>query len=210
MSRAGMKPPDPGATALPTSAEGAAEAHRLRAAIDRGETGDKVAFPDPAAAPLGTDDEAAGTSSLPGNKGISTMNIRDIMTTQVELIGPDTPLAQAAKKMRDADIGALPVGENDRLVGMVTDRDITIRAVADGRDPNTTPVREALSGHTVYIFDDQSTEDAARLMAERQIRRLPVLNRDKRLVGIVALADLARESGDDSTTGRATRGVSQP
>lgn len=210
MSRAGTKAPDPAAAASSSSAAGAAETHRLRAAIDRGETGDKVAFPDPAAAPLGTDDEAAGTGPLLPRKGISTMNIRDIMTTQVELIGPDTPLAQAAKKMRDADIGALPVGENDRLVGMVTDRDITIRAVADGRDPNTTPVREALSGHTVYIFDDQSTDDAARLMAERQIRRLPVLNRDKRLVGIVALADLARESGDDSTTGRATRGVSQP
>ena len=190
--------------------KGAAHAHRLKAAIDRGETGDKVAFPDPAAAPLGTDDEAAGTGPLAHPKGHSTMNIRDIMTTQVELVGPDTSLAQAAQKMRDADIGALPVGENDRLVGVVTDRDITIRAVAEGRDPNTTPVRDALSGHAIYVFDDQSTEEAARVMAERQVRRLPVLNRDKRLVGIVALADLARESGDDSLTAHAAKGVSRP
>lgn len=189
---------------------GAAHVHRLKAAIDRGETGDKVAFPDPAAAPLGTDDEAAGTGPLLEPKGHSTMNIRDIMTTQVELVGPDTSLAQAAQKMRDADIGALPVGENDRLVGVVTDRDITIRAVAEGRDPNTTPVRDALSGHALYVFDDQSTEDAARMMADRQVRRLPVLNRGKRLVGIVALADLAREGGNDSLTAHAAKGVSRP
>lgn len=203
-------------TDAPGTDSGAAHVHRLKAAINRGETGDKVAFPDPAAAPLGTDDEAAGIgphpqlAPHPQLEGHSTMSIRDIMTTQVELIGPDTSLAQAARKMRDADIGALPVGENDRLVGMVTDRDITVRAVAEGRDPNTTPVREALSAHTIYIFDDQSTDEAARMMAEQQVRRLPVLNRDKRLVGIVALADLACEGGDDSLTARAAKGVSQP
>jgi CBS domain-containing protein len=111
--------------------------------------------------------------------------------------------------MRDGDFGLLPIGENDRLVGTVSDRDITIRAVAAGKDPNRTPVREAMSEGIVYCFEDQSVEEAAALMGEKQIRRLPVLNRDKRLVGIVALGDLAVDRNADEDAGEALSEISQ-
>jgi CBS domain-containing protein len=122
------------------------------------------------------------------------MRIREVMTTDVELTNPDASLKEAAMAMRDGDFGALPVGENDRLVGMLTDRDMTVRAVAEGTDPNSTTVRDAMSQGIDYCFDDDPVEDAAKLMSSKQIRRLPVLNHDKRLVGIVALRDLAVES----------------
>jgi CBS domain-containing protein len=122
------------------------------------------------------------------------MQIREVMSTDVELTNPDASLKEAAMAMRDGDFGALPVGENDRLVGMLTDRDMTVRAVAEGKDPNSTTVRDAMSKGIDYCFEDDPVEDAAKLMSTRQIRRLPVLNHDKRLVGIVALKDLAVES----------------
>src|SRR5918992_3308234 len=118
------------------------------------------------------------------------MQIREVMSTDVELTNPDASLKEAAAAMRDGDFGALPVGENDRLVGMLTDRDMTVRAVAEGKDPNSTTVRDAMSQGIDYCFDDDPVEDAAKLMSSKQIRRLPVLNHDKRLVGIVALKDL--------------------
>lgn len=114
------------------------------------------------------------------------MKIRDIMTTDVELVHPDTLLRDAAQKMRDADTGFLPVGEDDRLVGALTDRDITIRAVAEGHDPKVVRVREAMGAGVVYCFEDQDSSEAAELMANNDIRRLPVLNSDKRLVGVVS------------------------
>jgi CBS domain-containing protein len=136
------------------------------------------------------------------------MQIREIMTRSVELIDPNTRIKDAAERMRDDNIGALPVGENDRLVGMVTDRDLAVRAVAAGRAPTTTAVREVMSEKVFYCFEDNSLEDAARVMAEHQVHRLPVLNRDKRLVGIVALADLARTS--DAAAREAICGISEP
>jgi CBS domain-containing protein len=119
------------------------------------------------------------------------MQIREIMTPDVEVIRPDDTLRTAAKMMADYDVGALPIGENDRLVGMITDRDITVRGVAQGRDPEKTTVREAMSGRVLYCFEDDDIAEVARKVGDWQVRRLPVLNREKRLVGIVSLGDLA-------------------
>ncbi|MBV9017896.1 MAG: CBS domain-containing protein [Alphaproteobacteria bacterium] len=118
------------------------------------------------------------------------MKIAELMTPDVEVIGPDDTLHTAAKMMADLDAGILPVGENDRLVGMITDRDITVRAVAEGRDPEKTTVRDAMSDQVRYCFDDEDPQQVAQKMGALQVRRLPVLNRDKRLVGIVSLGDL--------------------
>jgi CBS domain-containing protein len=119
------------------------------------------------------------------------MQIREIMTPDVELVRPDDTVQTAAKMMADYDVGSLPVGENDRLVGMITDRDITIRGVAEARDPAKTTVRDVMSNRVLYCFEDDGTGEVARKMGEWQVRRLPVLNREKRLVGIVSLGDLA-------------------
>src|SRR5262252_10384553 len=124
------------------------------------------------------------------------MQLKEIMTPGVEVIAPEATIREAAEKMRHLDIGPLPVCDGERLVGMLTDRDITVRAVADGRDPVTTQVREVMTSDIVYGFDDQDVQDAARLMEQYQIRRLPVLNRSKDLVGIVALGDLAVHPGN--------------
>jgi CBS domain-containing protein len=110
--------------------------------------------------------------------------------------------------MRDENIGALPVGENDHLIGMVTDRDIVVRAVTQDSPPGNMAVRDVMSEHVYYCFEDDDVDRAAQVMAEHQVRRLPVLNRDKRLVGIVALADLGRSGGD--TAKKALEGVSEP
>ena len=112
--------------------------------------------------------------------------------------------------MRRLDIGPLPVCDGDRLIGMLTDRDITIRAVAEGYDPNTTTVREAMTPDIAYCFDDQEVQDAVQLMERYQIRRLPILNRDKRLVGMVSLGDLAVSSGDQTRVGETLKHVSEP
>jgi CBS domain-containing protein len=139
------------------------------------------------------------------------MRLRDIMTPKPECIGPDDTLQEAASRMRDLDVGPLPVcGADDRLAGMITDRDITVRAVAEGKDPKTTRVREAMSEGIVYGFEDQEVDDAARLMEQRQIRRLAVLDHDKRLVGIVSLGDLAVEGGDRAKAGEILQEVSEP
>ena len=113
------------------------------------------------------------------------------MTAHARCVGPDNTLVEAAGLMRELDVGSLPVCDNDRLAGMVTDRDLALRGVADGRDPNTTAIRDVMSPGIVYVFADQPVEEVARLMEERQIRRVPVLNREKRLVGIVSLGDIA-------------------
>jgi CBS domain-containing protein len=119
------------------------------------------------------------------------MNVKDIMSRDVKLASPEDSLQKAAQMMAQIDAGGLPVGENDRLVGMLTDRDITLRAVAKGKSPAECKVREVMSSDIKYIFEDESLDDAARNMSELQVRRLPVLSRDKRLVGIVALGDIA-------------------
>lgn len=138
------------------------------------------------------------------------MQLKKIMTADVEVIRPDSSIADAAKKMRSLDVGSLPVCDGERLVGMITDRDITIRATADGRDPNNTLVRDCMSPEIVYCFEDQSAEEAERLMQEKQIRRLPVLTRDKQLAGIIALGDLATKTDDVQQVGRTVREISEP
>src|SRR5262245_20333058 len=119
------------------------------------------------------------------------MHINEVMTRQVRIASPDDTVQEAANIMHECDFGLLPIGENDRLVGMLSDRDITVRAVAQGLSPGTCKVRDVMSANVKYIYEDESIEDAARNMSELQIRRLPVLSRDKRLVGIVSLGDLA-------------------
>ena len=131
------------------------------------------------------------------------------MTAHARCVGPENTLVEAAGLMRELDVGALPVCEDDRLAGMVTDRDIAVRGVADGRDPNTTPIRDVMSPGIVYAFADQAVEDVARMMEERQIRRVPVVNREKRLVGIVSLGDIAISS-NPAFSGMALRDVSEP
>jgi CBS domain-containing protein len=132
------------------------------------------------------------------------MKVRELMTPEVEVIAPDDTLHTAAQMMADLDVGALPVGENDRLVGMISDRDITVRAVAKGCDPDKTTVRNAMSEHIRFCFEDDDTNEVANKMGQWQVRRLPVLNRDKRLVGIVSLGDLAiggaAEDGKEALT----------
>jgi CBS domain-containing protein len=137
------------------------------------------------------------------------MQLKDVMTTKVQLTDPTTKIREAAVSMRDGDFGLLPVGANDRLVGTITDRDITVRAVAEGKDPNTTAVSDVMSEGIHYCFEDQEVEEAARLMSKAQVRRLPVLNRDKRLVGIVALGDLAIEARSGGPASEALSGVSK-
>jgi CBS domain-containing protein len=136
------------------------------------------------------------------------MKVSEAMTPQVDIIDPNAAVRDAACRMRDDNVGALPVGENDRLIGMVTDRDIVVRGVAENRQGGTTSVRDVMSERVYYCFEDDDVEQAARIMAEHQVRRLPVLNRAKRLVGIVALADLAMAPGEASH--HALQGVSEP
>ena len=140
------------------------------------------------------------------------MQVKEVMTRGAECISPDATLQEAARKMKDLDVGPLPVcGDNDRLVGMLTDRDITVRAVAEGKDPRTTKVRDAMTEGVTYCFEDDDVAEAARLMREKQVRRLVVLNRDKRLAGIVSLGDLAVQTGgDQQVAGKTLEGVSQP
>lgn len=138
------------------------------------------------------------------------MQVRECMTTGVKIINPDMTLREAAGLMREEDTGFLPVGENDRLVGSLTDRDITVRAVCEGKDPNTAKVREAMSEHIVYCFDDQDTGEAAEIMGEKQIRRLAVLNHDKRLVGVISLGDISGRARDQEAAENALEGISHP
>jgi CBS domain-containing protein len=137
------------------------------------------------------------------------MKVSDVMTRDVEIASPDDDLQTAAQMMRDIDTGALPVGENDRLVGMITDRDIAVRAVAEGKAPKECRVREVMSGEVHYCFEDEEVAAVADKMAQLQVRRLPVLDRNKRLVGIASLGDLATEAKDQAPA-KALHGISQP
>jgi CBS domain-containing protein len=137
------------------------------------------------------------------------MKLKEIMTHDVEVIHPDDSLQTAAQKMRDRDIGFLPVCDGDRLIGTVTDRDMIVRVIAEGRDPTTIIGRNLATTPVIYCFEDQSVDEAARIMQENQIRRLVILNRDKRLVGVVSLGDLARNRPADRS-GEVLQSVSEP
>ena len=136
------------------------------------------------------------------------MKVAEIMNTDVFLTAPNRSIREAAETMQRMDVGSLPVGDGDRLIGMVTDRDIAIRAVARGLNADT-PGREVISQEIPDSYDDQDVDDVARKMADLQVRRLPVINRDKRLVGFVSLADFAH-GADNGATGELVRGVATP
>jgi len=125
------------------------------------------------------------------------MLIREAMTPHAEWIGPDISLAETARMMRDKNIGCLPIGEHDRLVGMITDRDLACRAVADGADPHSTKARAIMTKGITWCFEDESLDEAVQRMGEKQIHHMPVLNRDKRMVGILSLSDLALRGPQD-------------
>ncbi|MCF6112985.1 CBS domain-containing protein [Mesorhizobium muleiense] len=136
------------------------------------------------------------------------MRISECMTRKVQVASPDQSLRDAARVMADLDAGVLPVGENERLVGMITDRDIAVRGIAEGRGPDT-KIRDVMSAEVQCCFDDQDVGDALQNMRELKVRRMPVISRDRRLVGIVSLGDLAT-NGEPAWAGEALGGISQP
>ncbi len=136
--------------------------------------------------------------------------LKELMTPSVEIISPNATAADAARKMMDLDVGAIPVCDGEKLLGMVTDRDLVLRVMAIGRDPVQARVSEAMTGGLVYCFEDDDSEVAAEIMADKQIRRLPVLSRTKRLVGIVSIGDLVIDGLDPQTSGAVLRDVSDP
>jgi CBS domain-containing protein len=144
------------------------------------------------------------------------MRVAQAMTPNVEIANPDDTIEHAAQLMAQLDVGALPVGENDHLIGMLTDRDITIRVAAMGKAPSHTRVRDAMTAEIRYCFEDEDLDHVARNMGDQQVRRLPVVTRDKRLVGILSLGDIALQSGGERAgeavgvcRGRADNTISQ-
>jgi CBS domain-containing protein len=135
-------------------------------------------------------------------------DIREVMTSKLCSIDADKPVSYAAKMLRDEDVGLAPIVEGEILVGTLTDRDIAIRVVAEGRDPETTKVRDVASTDLVTVDPQQDLDEALRLMAQHQVRRIPVVEEDGRLVGIVAQADIARQA-DDRATGEVVEQISQ-
>jgi CBS domain-containing protein len=135
--------------------------------------------------------------------------LKDLMSRDVKVISPDMTIGEAAKKMRDGDFGMMPVGEHDRMIGTISDRDIAIRAVAEGKEAGT-KVRDVMSEGIIWVYEDDSVEQVATIMSKHQVRRLPVVNRDKRLVGIVALGDFAVESSEIQPAAKALSEISKP
>ena len=141
------------------------------------------------------------------------MQIREVMTERPEIIRSDAAAREAAAKMRDLDVGSLPVCDGKKLEGMLTDRDIAVRLVAEGRDPSRTKVNEVMTSGVTYCFDDQTVEEAATIMEAHQIRRLPILNHDKELVGVLSLGDVAvrtHGSEDGTLADEALKNISEP
>jgi CBS domain-containing protein len=136
------------------------------------------------------------------------MKVSEVMTREVQTISPDQPVQEAANFMLSADAGSIPVTDGDRLIGMITDRDIAVRGIAKGYGPET-PVRDLMTDDLVVVRLDEDCEEAANKMSEAQVRRLPVVDEQERLCGIVSLGDLARET-DSETAEQALEGVSQP
>jgi CBS domain-containing protein len=138
------------------------------------------------------------------------MQIRDIMTPSVETVRPDDSLQAAAVRMKTLDVGILPVFDGEQVVGVLTDRDITVNATADGTQPTETAVKDVMTPDVIYCFEDQPVETAAALMEEKKIRRLVVLNREKRLAGMLSIGDIANRTGDSIATGQVIEKVSEP
>ena len=137
------------------------------------------------------------------------MQLKKMMTPEVERLPKDASIQEVAQKMKALDVGMIPVYDGDRLVGMVTDRDITLRVVAEGRDAASTPAHMVMTPEVIYCFEDQTVDEAAQVMEQHQIRRLIVLNRHNRLVGIVALGDLATHRRSKKVAGEALSEISR-
>lgn len=137
------------------------------------------------------------------------MQLKELMTPEVERVPKDASAQEVAQKMRSLDIGMIPVYDGDRLVGMVTDRDLALRVVAEGHDVAQTPAHTVMTPEVIYCYEDQNVEDAAEVMEQQQIRRLIVLNRNKRLVGIVSLGDLATHQRSKKVAGKALSEISK-
>ncbi len=135
--------------------------------------------------------------------------LKDLMSSDVQFVSPDMRIEEAAKKMRDGNFGMLPVAENDHMIGAISDRDIVVRAIAKGLGADT-KVRDVMSEGIAWAYEDDSVEQAAKIMSERQVRRLPVVNRAKRLVGIVALGDFAVQSTEIRPAAQALTEISKP
>lgn len=138
------------------------------------------------------------------------MQLRDVMTQPALYVSPSTPIGEAASVMRAKDIGMLLVTDNGKLVGTVTDRDIVIRGIAEGLDPRVAETKDVMTDRMLYCFDDQNTEEAAQVMEDAQVRRLAILDRNKKLVGVVSLGDLAVRSDDEALSGEVMKHVAAP
>lgn len=138
------------------------------------------------------------------------MKLRDVMTPDVEIISPNNTVFEAATKMRELDVGVLPVCDGDRLRGMITDRDIVVHGLANRRNPDQAKVSDVMTKGVIYCYEDEDVRDAINLMREHQIRRLIILDRNKRLCGIVSLGDIAIESGGGRIAGKAIADISEP
>jgi CBS domain-containing protein len=143
----------------------------------------------------------------PKSQGNDPMKVKEAMHQSVQWVEPNTPLTELARLMREHDIGAIPIGENDRLVGMVTDRDIVCRCIADGRDISKATARDVMSKGILYCGDEQELDEAAQIMASKQVRRLPVINDDRRMVGMLSLGDMG-QAGPRELTGKVMQAVS--
>lgn len=137
------------------------------------------------------------------------MKVSEVMHPGVHWVEPGTPIIEIAKLMRDQDIGSLPVGEDDRLVGMVTDRDIVCRGIAQGLDCSVMTARDVMSSGIIYCRDNEELDDAVRIMEQHEVRRLPVINDDKRMVGILSLGDISH-SAPRQVSGEVLQSVSSP
>lgn len=135
--------------------------------------------------------------------------LKNVMSPHVKVISPEATIAEAAKQMRDGGFGMLPVGENDRMIGAISDRDLAVRALAEGK-PGSTTIRDIMSTGIVWAYDSDSVEEGARIMSEHQVRRLPIVNSEKRLVGIVSLGDFAVETADLHAVGETLSEISVP
>jgi len=138
------------------------------------------------------------------------LNIESVMTSEVAVVNPQDTVRSAAETMKRLDVGSAPVCNGRTLVGMITDRDIAVRAVAEGRNPQSTTVEQVMTRDVVYCFADQDVQEVADAMAASQVRRMPILNRQHELVGIVSLGDLAVDVADDEMSGEVLEEVSQP
>jgi CBS domain-containing protein len=142
--------------------------------------------------------------------GLRSQQIKDVMTHDVVTLAPTAKVTQAAEAMKSLNVGAIPICDGGRLLGMVTDRDLVVRVIAEHRNPETETINNIMTTDVDYCYEDQTVEEAAHVMEDRQVRRMPIVNHDKELVGIVSLGDVAVKGADKSTTADALEQISQP